>query len=272
MGDHMQIYKKIFTILLYLFAIIGFVLIVGFLILKLGLVKNNGIEKSDNYFDKSRLLIKNQTFNWMSTNEYSTLKEILPKEKEVLLKVESETGIKSRLLVSILFVEQMRLYNSNTELFKQIFEPLKILGVQSQYSWGVLGLKEDTLIQIENNLKSSASTFYLGQNYEHMLDFSTKDQGTERFERITDEHNHYYTYLYAALFIKEIENQWKDAGFDISNKPEILSTLYNIGFIHSIPNKDPKVGGAIIHIGNSNYGFGELAYQFYYSNELANVY
>lgn len=264
--------KKILKILLYVFAIIGLILTAGYLVFKLGLTNNAGMQQNDDYFNKSRLLIKNQTFDWMNTDEYNTLKEAIPEEKTVLTKVEGETGVKSRLIASFLFVEQMRLYNSDTELFKKVFEPLKILGVQSQYSWGVIGLKQDTLIQIENNLKSSTSTFYLGPAYEHLLDFSTNDMDAERFSRVTDEHNHYYTYLYAALYIMQIEKQWKDAGFDISNKPEILATLYNIGYSHSIPHSDPEVGGAEIKIGNNQYSFGELAYQFYYSDELIDVF
>ncbi len=265
-------HKKIFTFFLYLFAIIGFILVGGYLAFKSGLLQNGGSAQDADYFNRSRLLIENQTFDWMRTDEYGTLKETMPKEKNVLLKVESETGVKSRLLASMLFVEQMRLYNSDTEIFKKIFEPLKILGVQSQYSWGVLGLKQETLIQIESNLKSSTSTYYLGPEYEHMLDFSATDTDSERFNRVTDQHDHYYTYLYAALFIKQIEKQWNNAGFDVSDKPEILATLYNIGFAHSLPNNNPKPGGAIIKIGNTDYSFGELAYQFYYSKELSDVF
>jgi hypothetical protein len=206
----------------------------------------------------------------MNTSEYLTVKDAIKKEKNTLSRAEKDTGIKSRMIASILFVEQMRLFNSDTELFKRIFEPLRILCIQSQYSWGVLGLKQETLIQIENNLKNSSSTFYLGKEYENILDFSTSttDINTERFNRVTENHNQYYTYLYASLFIKQIEKQWSDAGFDISNRPEILATLYNIGFSHSKPNSDPQVGGAQIKIGDEKYSFGRLAYEFYYSDEL----
>ncbi len=264
--------NKIFKLFLYIFAAVGFILIAGFLVLKLDLTKNGGAQQNGDYFNKSRLLINNTTFDWMNSSEYITLKDAIVKEKDILSKVETETGIKSRLLTSILFVEQMRLYNSNTELFKKVFEPLKMLGVQSQYSWGVLGLKQETLIQIEDNLKSSSSVYYLGLKYADILKFSTNDINIERFDRITNANNHYYTYLYAALLIKQIEKQWKDAGFDISDKPEILATLYNIGFIHSIPKEKPEIGGAVIDIGDKKYSFGELAYQFYYSNELTDVF
>jgi hypothetical protein len=117
-------------------------------------------------------------------------------------------------------------------------------------------------------LKDTTSPFYLGKSYEHMLDFDTADIKQERFIRMTDQHAHYYSYLYAGLYLKQIQTQWKNAGFDISNKPEILTTLYNIGFAHSIPKADPASGGAEIIIGGHTYSFGSLGAEFYNSNEL----
>ena len=108
----------------------------------------------------------------------------------------------------------------------------------------------------------------MGPEYEHLLDFKTQNTDQERFARITDNNNHYYAYLYAALFNKEIISQWQKAGFDISNRPEILSTLFNIGFEHSKPNANPQVGGAELNINNKTYSFGGLSSEFYNSNEF----
>ena len=47
-------------------------------------------------------------------------------------------------------------------------------------------------------------------------------------------------------------------------------SLYDIGFEHSKPNADPKSGGAEISIGGTQYSFGSLAAEFYYSNALVN--
>ena len=264
--------QKIYKILVYIFAIIGFILVIAFLVSKTGLTNKNGIiDNKYNYFDKSRFLNDQKNFSWINTDEYLSLKDTFKKEKNTLDRVEKETSIKSRLIISLLFVEQMRLFGSERELFKKVFEPLKILGVQSQFSWGVLGLKQDTLVEIENNLKDQNSVFYLGKDYEKRLDFeasSTISNDEQRFDRITDEHNPYYSYLYTSIFIKQIEKQWKDVGFNISDRPEIIATLFNIGFLHSIPNSNPQVGGADITIGTETYSFGRLAYEFYYSDEL----
>jgi len=86
--------------------------------------------------------------------------------------------------------------------------------------------------------------------------------------RLTDPHNHYYSYLYTALLLKEEMTQWQSAGYPIDNRPEILATLFNIGFSHSTPNADPQTGGATITINGEDYTFGSLAFSFYYSNEL----
>jgi len=68
--------------------------------------------------------------------------------------------------------------------------------------------------------------------------------------------------------LHEVETQWKNAGFDISGRPEIISTLYNIGFTNSKPNSNPQSGGAPITLGSQTVSFGTLASQFYNSNEL----
>jgi hypothetical protein len=62
--------------------------------------------------------------------------------------------------------------------------------------------------------------------------------------------------------------QWKKAGIDISQRPEIIATLYNIGFNNSIPKEKPLSGGSAIEIGKNKYSFGSLAGFFYYSDEL----
>ena len=172
--------RRIYNLGLYTFAIIGAILILGFVISKSGLTDKLGIsDPNTDYYNKSRNLTDNMNYVWLNTPEYISLKESMKNERVVLERVEKETGIKSRLLVSILFVEQMRLFTDNRELFKQIFKPLKILGVQSQFSWGILGLKQETLIQIENNEKADGG---------NLLTFasSTEDQDSERFIRVTD--------------------------------------------------------------------------------------
>jgi len=210
-------------------------------------------------------------YPWMNTPEWTTLSQAIRKDAPMINNVAAETGVSPRIIAAQLVGEQMRLYNTERELYKSAFAPLNILGSETQFSLGVAGIKTDTARAIENNLADPSSDYYPGAAYAHLLDFKTPDHDTERYDRITDEHNHYYSYLYTALFIKEVEAQWTKAGYNISDRPEIISTLYNIGFAGSHPNADPHVGGAAIVIASTTYTFGSLGYDFYYSGELGDV-
>jgi hypothetical protein len=247
--------RKILNIVIYIFAGIGFMLVLVYLALQLGLTNTKGIiDNQHDYFKNQKI----ETNSWQNTEEWQVLKSAIIKDKDVINKAAIDSGVSSRLIVSILIVEQLRLFNSEREIFKQVFAPLKILGNQSQFSWGVMGIKQDTAKEIENRLNKN----------NHILDFKTNDPDSERFARLTDEKDRYYSYLYAGLLIKELKKQWSDTGFDISNKPGVIATLYNIGFANSKPNSNPQIGGAEIEINKTTYSFGGLAQSFYESDEL----
>jgi hypothetical protein len=268
--------KRVFGLAVYVFAIFGFLLIVVFFAVKFGITNERGI------IDNQRAsFIENQKAGssasgsetyiappWASSEEWQILKEAILKDRESIYKAAAVSGVPSRLIVAQLAVEQLRLFHDNREIFKTVFAPLKVMGNQSQFSWGVMGIKQDTAREIERNLKNKSSPFYPGTEYEHALDFTTDDPDRERFDRIINEYDRYYSYLYAALYMKELLAQWKHAGFDISGRPEIASTLYNIGFQNSHPNASPKSGGSEITLGDKTYSFGSLAAEFYNSQEI----
>lgn len=239
--------------------------------------------KDDANYQKSVSKIKQSTsskttgstqsaFVWMNIPEWEIFKEAVAKDKHLIDSVAKVTGVEQRLIVSCLVGEQIRLFNSNREAFKKWIGPLKILSVESQYSFGVTGIKEHTAIKIENLLKDPTSEFYLGKEYEHLLDFKTVDPTTERIDRLTSFRNHYYSYLYAAVFLKQVKLQWEKAGYSIENRPEILATLFNVGFPQSNPNPTPRVGGSTIKVNDIPYTFGMIGYQFYYSGELFDLF
>ncbi|HTK33226.1 MAG TPA: hypothetical protein VL335_01615 [Candidatus Paceibacterota bacterium] len=261
--------KRAFSVIIYIFAIIGFLLVTVYGAVELGLTKTSGIiDRQHDYF-------KNATSTldaWQNEEEWNVLKEAILKDVPTINRAAAVVGIPPRFIVSTLIVEQLRLFHSDREIFKSVFAPLKILGTQSQFSWGVMGIKQDTAIQIENNLTDTASPWYIGNVSAHTLDYpaTTTDKDAERFARLTDEHDRYYSYLYGACALKELISQWDKAGVDISDRPEILATLFNIGFQNSHPHQNPESGGAAITLGSTTYSFGDLAGRFYYSNELIN--
>jgi hypothetical protein len=277
------IVKVAWTVAVYIFAVIGFVLVVGYFATRFGFTNTKGI------IDLQReAFIGTATSStaslaptyppgtpWQNTEEWQVLSTAAAKDAPALNQAAAASGVPARLIVANLVVEQLRLFFTERAFYKQFFAPLKILGAQTQFSWGVMGMKEVTAVQVENNLKNPASPFYPGSQYEHLLDFSSVNASSTvdaRFARMTDQHNHYYSYLYAGLALKEIETQWQHAGFSLDNRPDVLATLYNIGFEHSTPNANPQVGGAAIVINAVTYSFGGLAKQFYDSTLLTDVF
>lgn len=276
-------FKKILSIFVILFAVIGFSFVAIYFAVKFGFTNTTGIIdrqqeefiqqgemnlKPSKNIEKEKIVEKVTYKPWNKTFEWEIIKGALTKDVQVIDRASVDSGTSSRLIVSQLVVEQLRLFFSERQAYKKWFEPLKILGSQTQFSWGVMGMKEDTAILVEQHLTDKESPYYLGEKYEHILDFKTEDIKKERFTRMTDQHDHYYSYLYAGLFIKQIVTQWERAGYDISNSPEIISTLYNLGFSKSVPNPKPQSGGAQIIIDGISYSFGSLSAEFYNSDEM----
>jgi len=218
---------------------------------------------------------KKNIFVWPDSPEWPTLVSGITKDQTLISEAAKIAQIDPRHIVSCLVVEQLRLYYSQRELYKKFFEPLKILANANKFSLGVMSIKEETAAKIEKNLKDRESPFYLGPDFEKILDYPSsiniKNIGNERYNRLTAQ-NHYYNYLYGALYLKQFITQWQKAGYDIAHRPEIVGTLFNLGFSSSNPNPDPQVGGSNISIAGTNYSFGRLASEFYYSGEIVNLF
>lgn len=212
---------------------------------------------------------KDNLVPWMNEGAWPALKEAIIKDKAVIEEAARLTGVEPRLIVGCLVGEQIRLFNSKREMYKQYLGPVKVLSVQSQFSLGVNGIKDFTAMQVEKNLKDSTSVFYMGKQYEHILDFKTADPTSERVNRLVDYRNHLYSYIYTGCILKQTMLQWKRAGYDISNRPDILFTLFNLGFAASKPSDHPQCGGSHITVNDRIYTFGVIGNDFYYSGELA---
>lgn len=295
----MIIFKRvlsiIFDIFLYVFAIIGFMFTAIYIAMQFGWLNVQGSAKErDAYFKVSDVNLSANAvsiFNfqkskeaeighpllnnlaWMNSPDFQLLKEIFTRDQAIINKAALDAGINPRLILGGVMGEQLRFFSSRREAFKQYFEPLKVLASLSQFSYGIAGLKPETVERIDNNLKNPKSVFYLGSDMEHRADYMNGvDVASERFNRITNAKDPYYSYLYVGLFMRQVEAQWANAGYPIYGRPEILATLYNLGFNRSIPKENPSSGGAPIVVDGVEYVFGDIAYQFYYSDELIDIY
>ncbi len=209
---------------------------------------------------------------WMNTVEWNALKGAIVRDSALLQQAGELTGVEPRMIVSCLVGEQIRLFNSKRETVKKYLAPMQVLSVQSQFSYGVNGVKEFTAIAVEQHLKDTASPFYMGKRYENILDFETDDHTMERYNRLVDYRNHLYSYIYTGCILYQTMLQWRRAGYDISDRPDILFTLFNVGFSQSVPKPDPRTGGSHITVNDQIYTFGAIGFDFYYSGELSQVF
>lgn len=264
-----KVVSKILKIIVFVFAIIGILLTGTYLAIRFGWTNNDGIiDQQQEIFLKDVQAENKLTDDWKTSKEWTTLKEAVIRDKEIINKASNTANIEPRLLVSILIVEQLRLYYSDRDLFETAFAPLKVLGSQNVMSLGVMGIKPDTAIAIEHYLKDPHSEFYPGKQFEHTLDYNDEEISETRFKRLTNPADRYYSYLYASLFVQQLQTQWENAHHSIEHKPGITATLYNLGFEKSHPKPEPKIGGAEIEIGSEISSFGGLAEAFYQSEEL----
>ncbi len=257
------------------FAIIGFILVAGYVAVTLGLTNTQGIidTQTKNFIAKDTTEEKYTVFPLAHTPEWTAFRQAVAKDLPTITRISKETGVSPRILIALLVPEQMRLFHSNRAIFKQFFEPLKMLGSQSQFSWGIFGIKDDTARAVESNLTNKNSPFYLGKAFENALSFTNlAEADQERFSRITNDDDRTYAYRYTALYVAQTQSAWRKAGYPIEGKPDIIATLWNLGFEKSKPHKNPASGGSSIEINGTEYSFGELAKLFYYSDEMIELF
>lgn len=274
----MIFWKKIGIGVMIVFALIGIVFSGVFIAMQFGWLNVRGTiqERNNSFFNNAPVNNSSTSTNqsigpaWAQSSEWYVMKSVFIRDQDIIRKAAADAGISPRLLLGGIIGEQFRFFTNARDSFKAYFEPLKILASLSKFSFGIAGLKPDTVKRIDEQLQNQKSVFYLGPEMKNIVTYPEgSDHDAIRFERITDTKNTYYSYLYIGLFMRQVIAQWKASGYDISNRPEVLSTLYNLGFNRSIPKPDPSAGGAPITIDGIEYNFGQLGYEFYYSGELA---
>ncbi len=286
----MKILRIIFKTIIIIFAGIGVIVTFVFIAMEYGLLNVPGsidtrnesfgsvptttaeiIEKTNGCREGLNQL---KPCEWDETAQWDVVKGGLLKDAEIIKRVSSETGVSSRMIVASVIPEQIRFFSDNRETFKRYFEPLKLLASLSKFSLGVSGIKQETALRIEQYAQDATSPFYPGDTIAPLLAYTDeiKKSDTALFDRLTNEDDHYYSYLYTAIYLREITAHWKNAGFDVSERPDVLVTLFNLGFDISSPKENPQVGGANITVGGKQYSFGYLGTLFYQSEEMTNIF
>ncbi len=267
-----KILKKTWFIVHVGLALLGAFVIILFVLHELGLTNVPGSITKVNR-NKSEIIAKTkaekiQKYPWLTSREWIVVKTGLIADAPVINEVSKKVGISPRIIAGAVIGEQIRFFTTDRAQFESYFEPVKKFINLTQFSYGIAGIKPDTAIFVENAIANPKSRYYLGEKYAHILDYAPDvDPVSERIKRLNDE-SHYYSYLYVALIQKMLITEWKNKNIDISKKPGVINTLYNIGFGASKPHADPGIGGVPITIDGVQYSFGELADDFYWSGEL----
>ncbi len=124
-----------------------------------------------------------------------------------------------KLLISIVFTERTQNVDWKD---KALDVPMAMAGYNS--SVGFCQVKIKTAYWIETQLNDSSSIFYPGEKYVGLLKLSTSTK-----ELLTKLEADSLNILYAAAYLRIIQNYWDKQGFNIDNQPDILGTLYSIG-------------------------------------------
>jgi hypothetical protein len=277
--------KKILSKIVYIFAFVGFVFTCVFVAMQSGLlnVKGSIAERNEFYGQVPKTGNTNGCLTstkddtalcaWSDTSEWRVVHDGLIKDADSIKDVSRKTGVSARMIAASVVPEQIRFFTSNRESFKRYFEPMKILGSLSQFSLGVSGIKQETAVDIERYAADPNSEFYPGDGIASLLAYPEGiNHDKELYNRLTDPKNHYYSYLYTAVYLKEIQSQWKRAGFEVGDRPDVLVTLFNLGFKASHPKANPKTAGSVVSVGGTNYSFGSLGALFYASDELIDIF
>lgn len=242
------------------------------------LKKNKTFSEELSELMKRRKYDPRSVFEWTNYKVWESFCGALRRDKKAIDSVARITGVESRLIVMCLVGEQVRMFNSGRERFKQYVYPLTRVMLPNNRGYGVTSILEHTALRIERNLIDKNSPFYPGDYFYRTLNVkdsfpevvvdTIKAHRHKTIQRLIKGGDHFYSYLYTAFLLRQYQAHWTKEGFDLSYRPEILGTLFNIGFHKSNPKKDPEAGGSSFTVGNKTYTFGGLCFEFYYSGEL----
>ena len=249
---------------------------------KMCMTKNRAYQNEIDKIKWDKTVLNLSIFAWSNYNEWKEFCKVIKADKKAIDSVSLLTGVESRMIVMCLVGEQVRMFNSGREKFKKYVVPFNRLILPTNRGYGVTGILQNTAVKIEQNLFNKSSEFYAGDYFQKCL--NVKDSFPEYvndtieahksiiIQRLINRKDHFYSYLYTAFFLRQFQAHWEKEGFSLSNRPEILGTLYNLGYQKSKPKKNPSVGGSNFIVGNKDYTFGGLCYEFYYSGELQDLF
>lgn len=171
-------------------------------------------------------------FPWGSADT----EEVLLSKSSVIIKTCEEFNVDPRTIFSVIYTERMLNYDWKDDALDVI---LAINGKNS--SIGFCQIKLHTAYWIERNLNNPLSPYYLGKETGKRFPKSRyRDELIGKLKAV--DLNIQYAVVYIAMF----QRRWGGMGFDISENPGILGTLYSTGAYKKdgserTPHSSPKM-------------------------------
>lgn len=196
--------------------------------------------------------VTGNVFAWAHEPGWDSCAKAVESDLPAIRWAASRAGLSPRLVALPAICEQLRRTESFRELYKRFFTRFVPAG---NLSMGVTGVKLETL-------RSMVSLFPPEER--RAIDLLSDDSLETRLKSP----DRRWAYLYGALCLYAIRQRWAQAGIDLSRRPEILMTVYNLGSNRCPPRPDPQAGGALFRLGAREYTFGSFAWEFYWSGVL----
>jgi hypothetical protein len=181
---------------------------------------------------------------------------VLIENREFIMQAGKTFGVKSRLMVSVIYTEQVI---NVTWGDKELDIPLAKAGLNT--SLGLGQMKVSTAEWFEHQMCDSASLYFLGDSI--WKKFSHSRSRADLVDRLAiPKWNCYYVAGYLAMILK----RWSDADVPLFHRVDIVATLYSAGV--------EKSGREIRspHINPTPNNFGKFANAFYESDSLLSIF
>jgi hypothetical protein len=214
-----------------------------------GLLLETMLAVSDSSLARSR---SSRPFEWTQSALWDSTRIALENDIPMIREAARRMGLSPRLVALPALCEHLRRAESFRETYKRLFTRFIPMG---NLSMGVTGIKPESL----ERLLPWCDSVDLP-----LLDSIPLDTLRKRLQS----QDHSWSYLYAALYMKCVLRQWREAGVDLSNRPEIVMTIYNLGLNHCPPRPNPLAGGAVFQIDGMEHSFGSFSREFYWSGQM----
>lgn len=211
-----------------------------------GLLLETMLAVSDTSQARSKV---SRPFEWSESPLWDSTRVALEEDLPVIREAARRMGLSPRLVALPALCEHLRRAESFRETYKKLFTKFIPMG---NLSMGVTGIKPESLAKLLPFCDSADLP---------LIDSMPLDTIRRRLQSS----DRSWAYLYAGLYMKCVIRQWREAGVDLSRRPEIVMTIYNLGLNHCPPRPNPLAGGAVFRIGDVEHSFGSFSREFYWS-------